>query len=603
MKMEKLTYLVASLMLAGTMLTTAACGGGNSASNSSGGTGKETEIIIEVDSGGVGTEWVVKAGERFSKLNANKSYAEGKMGVKITPKTVNGVSLNGVETSGTAIFDLSDVASVNAAAGKVLNLNDLVTEKYDTRKGQSVSIEDKIDENTRARYQIGGEYYALPSIEFYPGMAYDINLFDDYGFYFASPDYVNADRRHMSTILGQAFYFIEVGEDAQKSVGPDGKAGTLDDGLPSSLYELIALCEYMSNHDPVVIPLSFTGQYAYYSNFMIEALTASMLGWERAQAMYSFNGELEVITGFTNENLFPGATGGANIKKPITDKVTITEETGYYTSWIVEKYYAEAFMELAIANGWFGSWTENTGLSQKDAMNKFVMSGLGSADKIGMHIDGSFWYNEANTAGYFEDRDKLQGMAGGLNPRKVGWMSLPVNYSETVTDEDNGAGQVFVEMWRSMLVINKNIENNDELREAAKDFVKFIYSDAELSAYTALTSIKKSLNYEVSDSDKQNISSYGTQLLGLLSDTNNQVLYFAGNNATFNASPNKFVITSWSLGFGMVDELPYYKARTKHADEYPSVMDIFKYQSIPKSDWSTLYKGTGTIGGVHDKIN
>ena len=600
MKVKKFTCFFVSLVLVGTTLAVSACGGSNS-TNSGGGSGKQTEIIIEVDSGGLGTEWVTKAGERFSKLNANKSYAEGKMGVKITPRTVNGVSLNGAETSGTAIFDLSNVASIKTAAGKVLNLNDLATEKYDTRQGNPVSIEDKIDESARARYQIGGEYYALPSIEFYPGMAYDINLFDDYGFYFASPDYENSDRCHTSDILMKDFYFIEVGENGQKSVGPDGIANTVDDGLPSSLYELIALCEYMCENN--VVPLSFTGQYAYYSNFMIEALTVSMLGWERAQTLYTFDGELEVITGFTEENLFPGATGGANVKKPVTQTVQVTEETGYYTSWIVEKYYAEAFMELAIMNNWFGNWVENTGFSQKDAQNKFVMSGLGSADKIGMHIDGSFWYNEANTAGYFENRDKLQGqMAAGLNPRKVGWMSLPVNFSTTVT-EDNGAGQVFVEMWRSMLVINKNIENNDELREAAMDFVKFIYSDAELSAYTALTSIKKSLNYEISADDSQNLNSYGKQLLGLINDPNNHVLYFEGNNATFEATPNKFVITSWAEGYGMVGEVCYYKARTKNEAKYPNIMETFKKQSISKTNWISLYKGNGTVGGDYEKIN
>ncbi|MGN1062475.1 MAG: hypothetical protein ACI4RO_05030, partial [Candidatus Scatosoma sp.] len=218
-------------------------------------------------------------------------------------------------------------------------------------------------------------------------------------------------------------------------------------------------------------------------------------------------------------------------------------------------------------------------------------------------IDGSFWYNEANTAGYFENRDKLQGqMAAGLNPRKVGWMSLPVNFSTTVT-EDNGAGQVFVEMWRSMLVINKNIENNDELREAAMDFVKFIYSDAELSAYTALTSIKKSLNYEISADDSQNLNSYGKQLLGLVNDSNNHVLYFEGNNATFEGTPDRFVITSWSVGYGMVGELCYYKARTKNQSKYPNIMETFKKQSVSKTDWISLYKGSGTVGGEYEKIN
>ncbi|MGN1062430.1 MAG: hypothetical protein ACI4RO_04805, partial [Candidatus Scatosoma sp.] len=68
MKMKKLTCLIVSLMLAGATLAAGACGGTSGGS----GSGKQTEIIIEVDSGGLGTEWITKAGERFSKLNADK---------------------------------------------------------------------------------------------------------------------------------------------------------------------------------------------------------------------------------------------------------------------------------------------------------------------------------------------------------------------------------------------------------------------------------------------------------------------------------------------------------------------------------------------------
>ena len=52
MKVKRLTCFIVSLVLAGTTLAVSACGGSNS-TNSGGGSGKQTEIIIEVDSGGI----------------------------------------------------------------------------------------------------------------------------------------------------------------------------------------------------------------------------------------------------------------------------------------------------------------------------------------------------------------------------------------------------------------------------------------------------------------------------------------------------------------------------------------------------------------------
>ena len=59
---------------------------------------------------------------------------------------------------------------------------------------------------------------------------------------------------------------------------------------------------------------------------------------EGARNNYDFNGQSEIVTGYTEESLF----GLADVKVPETQVVDITEENGYYTTWEVEKYYAEA---------------------------------------------------------------------------------------------------------------------------------------------------------------------------------------------------------------------------------------------------------------------
>lgn len=598
--MKKTLKSVMCCLLSFTALAATSCGGSGTGSGSS---STATTLYIKLDGGGLGTEWVTNAAKRFNEKYPDKSYAEGKKGIRVVTQPDSGVTMGASETSGTVFYDLTSVTSITQNVGKMLCLDDIVKGDLELRKGQTVSIEDKIPEESRARYQIDGKYYALPSVEYYPGMAYDVNLFDRYGFYFAKEGFSDETRQFTSTITNETYQFVEeptldgnqelAVESPNKSCGPDGEFGTADDGLPSSLYELIALCEYMKGEG--VSPLNFTGQYDSYSDFMIAALTIAMQGYERASANYTFTGEIEIVTGFTDEPLFPGSGESQSIKKPQTKTIEVTEENGYYTTWSVEKYYAEAFMELCMAYDWFGSSAKGSD-SQKEAQNKFVWSDTRGKEKIGMLIDGSFWYNEANTAKFFEQRDAALGMQAGLKPRKVAWMPLPVNYSETVT-EGNGKGQVFLDMWRSMLVINKNIENDPELLAAATDFVKFLYTDDELSKYTATTSLLKSLDYDLNAEDAATISSYGKQLIDMVKDENNKVLYFEGNNATFNKQPGTFTFVFYD-GTGMIgyNGLSYYKSRRNEV--YKSAAEMFKIQSFDKEKWEGLYGGNKSVTSI-----
>lgn len=599
-KFSKILALLSALTLS--VGCAVGCGGKGDSGSSSSGNGSNTassdkvEIRLETDNGGLGMAWINNAADRFAELHKDTVWGvddkgKTKKGVYVTPIGTKTHSISSTTpTSTTAIFEITNVHGMQSVAGNgyVLDLTEIMQEKYDSRAGQKLSIEDKIDEGSRGRYQYNGKYYGAPSVEYYPGMAYNVNLFRDEGYYLSKS--TDGDAFH-STILDQDFYFTSDADD--KACGPDGEYGTSDDGLPTSLYELIALCEKMK--DDGVSPIDFSGYYDEYSNFMLSALMNSMMGYSRALTTYTFDGEAQIITGFSNEKLFPGVD---DIKKPIVETVTVTEETGYYVTWSAERYYAEAFMELCINNEWFSSSVSGN-KDQKASMQNFVFSGWNGAEKIGMHIDGSFWYNEAKDAKYFDKYAEAAGPGGALDPREVEWMSLPVTFDKTV-EEGEGSGQVLVDMWQSMFVVNANVEKNPALKNATLEFIKFLCSDSELSKYTSLTSVIKALDYDLTSADKEAMGSYGQKLWDMVrGDNDNNVLYFAGNNKTFESSGDRFnhSYTNGWFGTGTSYAASFWEYRRNTAKN-SKLEDIFKSQVILKAEWEGLYKGNGTVGVI-----
>ena len=195
------------------------------------------------------------------------------------------------------------------------------------------------------------------------------------------------------------FFFVDIENEhweSHKSVGPDGEEGTLDDGLPSTIYEFIVLCERMVNDG--VQPVQMAGQYPQYANPMLDGLMVSLMGPEKYAATNSLTGEVEVVTGFTNENL----VGNIDyIKKPITKTIEISEESGYYMTWQVEKYYAQALLEiLDKQSGFFADGSRSVGaVSHLGAQENLIFSGynkLGStAKEVAMLSDSSHLYFES----------------------------------------------------------------------------------------------------------------------------------------------------------------------------------------------------------------
>ncbi len=581
-KFKKLLSLALCFVLSlSVMVGVIGCGGGSS---------NVTEIQFVVNGGGLGRAFADNAAERFEQLFAEESYAEGKKGVDVVVSTEFPVKIDTALTSAYDVYVFgADSIDSMAKRGYLLNINDAVTEKQETRNGVKISIEDKMTADSRLATKSDGQYYAAPYFSYSPGLSYDIDCFDRFGFYLA--DNQGDGIAFSSELLGEDYYFVSdnKGEDSSvvitnKSKGPDATPNTYDDGLPSSMEEMVALCEYMKSKG--VYPFLVSGMYPNMANFMLQALTAAMQGYERAKTMYTLDGQIEVVTGFsTTEELYIG-TG---IMKPITEPKTMTEANGYYTSWAVEKYYAEAFMDLCFKKDWWHGDSKTDTVSQRAVMSRMIFNGYENNTKnqqVGMLVEASFWYNEAEIGNYPQDFDILYNSDMQDVERKISFMPLPTKYY-TADESDNK--QTFLEQDVAVLGISARIKDDAEKVAACKDFIQFLLSDAELNEFTKEVGIRCNLDYKVSDEVKNSFDYYYYKSLEEIMADSRIVNFFADNN-TFKTRPalfkNGYFDTRWMVG---TSELFTY---LKNAND--GIQSAFNGQKISKQNWSSYYSGTVT---------
>ena len=421
-----------------------------------------------------------------------------------------------------------------------LDLTEIFTEESIYGE-EGVTIESKIPEEQRFAYknQNDGHYYGSPAYSHYIGLSYDWDLFKARG-YFLGKNENDQSEQFDSTLIGESYIFTK--DMNNLTVGPDGTPGTQDDGCPSSLFEMVALCEYItSESDDTIDPFMTTGlTYAkYYTNYMTHAIAAALLGYDNYESFKTFTSDEAwvVVDVDPVEKAFPG--WDESPAKPIVAKVKYEPSSGYYHSWTVEKYYAMAFTEMAHKLGWYTSSTY-LGTTHHNTQYRFIFGELGASstsDQGAMLAEGSYWHNESLkdpplNFTYYE-------MATNKKPddRHLYWMSLPVNIMTTVTGEDvtyvptdyafeteegvdytnqqvvcreskkgeapfvfttngNGGG----------IVYNNRYKDDPEIMDAIKKWILFIYSDSELSKYTAKGCYRWNVNYTV---DQADVEEYG----------------------------------------------------------------------------------------------
>ena len=130
--------------------------------------------------------------------------------------------------------------------------------------------------------------------------------------------------------------------------------------------------------------------------------------------------------------------------------------------------------------------------------------------------------------------------------------------------------------------INKSCSN----MELAKEFMRFLHTDSEMSKFSATTSISRSLNYTVNEADKLHATHFGKSLIEMRA--NSKVVYpyssldlFIDNSSSF--TEQLWYLTSTVNGKAFNNPFSAFKDGTATAAQYFN--GLYTYQ---KGVWSAL---------------
>lgn len=457
----------------------------------------KTQVQIWTYNAGFKDEWLYQLEADFEAANKDTVYEAGKKGVQVRHEgAMKEWSSDDIKNSNFDVFFMEggDYYAWRQS-GALEDITSLVTSNsaYDNK-----TIRSKMNDKQIAYFGgVTGEgvqekYYALPHYKGAMGLIYNVEIFDEYGFYISDSE---------TTSLISA-------SNPNKSKGPDGKTGkengidySMDDGLPVTYDEFFYLCGQMLKRG--VTPFMLPGTYSdYYINILYNALVTEYEGIDQMELNMSFKGNATDLIKLNSD-------GTAIVKKngePVIESATIDYTNGYDVFRQAGKYYALDFVKRMVSKeDYYNEDGFNTAFTQTDAQEMFLKSGTDmsvSDERYAMYVDGSWWEAEANII--FNNMAKKDSKYSRQN-RKFGWMSLP-KANKLKFEEGNS---VFLDSLEAAVCVKANLGAN---KKAALDFVQYVCSDGALDKFTDVTHALKDFNYEVSKETYDN-ANYFTKTL------------------------------------------------------------------------------------------
>ncbi len=526
-----------------------------------------TTVRLNCYLGGVGIEWLYGSLTRFQEKYKDHSFEPGKKGiyVEVSTQSDEGTSQQIGSLNYHIMIDErnSDIFSL-AGNGLILPVTDVLKSTVEDTTSIESRLKAEILEGIKG---IDGEYYALPNYELFPGLAYDREAFSTQRWYLAK-DAANGNL--FESNYGDA-YFIKT-PDSAKSCGPDGVYDTDDDGLPSSLEELMIVCAKVKRTG---YPLTFSGQWPQNCNYFVQGLWASLAGAEELATLYTFDGEAEVVTGFTTENLFEGID---YVKKPITEKVRITEENGYLAHSTAARYYAASFIQIAYKEGWFSpESTQSTG--NVEAMTEFVMSEISGTPRAFL-IEGNYWYNEVGM-----DSDTLEDYTAlsGNEYRDVAWMSLPMEVHTADVEIGTKKVQTLMDNGITYMYLNAKFKDNADIIKASKMILEYLLCDKENVEFTKKTGLTRPINYTLSEDELSSLSLFHRSSYNLAKTSN--VVYNSSASSIFKKNAAALQISFSCTFFKPAGNNSYFDYFRKTGK---SSQDLFNLTKLSALDWEGM---------------
>lgn len=444
----------------------------------------KTKIQLNVFSynGGVGSEWLDKVITRFEADYKDATFSNGRTGVQVVPdKTKSDVFSNMGTNNNHVIFSEVGNYSQLVTQKSVLDISDIMDKPLNelTKTADTKTLKSKMYDETIDFYSFsGGKIYALPHYSFFSTLTYNKQLLTDKNLYFAKDYDVNGDL--------DSKFIHSASED--KSCGPDGIYGTDDDGLPATYTELFDLFNMMKNKN--VTPITWAGGEMVssgYVNYLLNNVYLSLAGKDQARLNYTFDSNDKTIT------IVEKFEGG----KAVTKEEKITADNYKKLNSELAKYQAIKVVDTILDNAlWQSGDCDSTTTTMLSTQQNYIESYNGGTP-IAMIVEGSYWYNEADNAGYIEDTKNRFTDFDAKNNYQI--LPLPRVYEGTYKDvEGKEVGKaVYADQADSLAVINANIAGDKELVELAKTFLAYCYTDESLKEFTETTRVTRSLKYDV----------------------------------------------------------------------------------------------------------
>ena len=529
----------------------------------------KTQIYIANYYGGLGDTWLKRVARAFESANAETVFEAGKKGVQVhvyNDKTIDGAGLGSVLSNdsgdstkeGNAIYFTESVSYYELLnAGVIADITDIVTaktENYDLNgdgTAELISIEDKMDATLREYYQTAdGKYYALPFYNGFFAMYYDVDLFDEMDYYFANVTSTTLD-----------------GSKNNKSAGPDGVAGTADDGLPATYAQFEILLATMRTDN--IYPFIWTAAYADYFQKFMTSFWVDYEGYEQAMLNVTLEG--------TATDLIEVDASGNITKFPATTITSGKNGNAYLLQKQEGKYYALSFIRSMLANGLnYDPLSVGMGLTHTGAQERFLKSakiaGKEGAQRIAMLIEGNWWESEATQV--FSSMANSYGNKYAKTSRRIAIMPTP-----KATLDDLG-GSVIYDMNRSACFINANTPASQ--MPVAKAFMQFAHNNQSLSTFNTVTSMPRPYTYTITEEDMNNISYFGLSTYNYVKNAqvvyprndenafylNNEIYFSAGNDWGWTTIINGQKREGSSL-------IGYFRTNTFTAEEWFTGLEVY----------------------------
>ncbi len=660
--MKKFLSMILCIALS---LFAVACGGTGDGDGGSQ-TTADGKVIIGIPQGwggGAGTA----PGEALMKVfNEDPNWGNQPIGkykgayVKYLPQD-HPDAVNKIESSGGDIISTSYLRDARTAQDYLVDIDDIMREAL---PGEEDSIHDKIPEQYREVFtNSSGKYITVPSGVLFCGYSIDTEMFEREQLYIAGAVVGSKEgsvdpalelyRTFYSEKFGIRLYFSDYdGDGLQKygvgggkcetngqfqtdkddlCCGPDGEFGTNDDGLPSSVIEFLALCDYIRSNDfsarartNFYAPVTLSGQYREsYANSFLDGMFASLAGdqYEKSVQCFDSQGErVRVVVGFDpTQNLYPGID---YIKKPIIQEVVITPETGYYSSWMEDKFYAEAALEILHKEEFFG-YSEKNDVSHTDTQTNFLFGSYDDQafrESCAFLIEGTFWSMEANNSDAY---NKIYRADDSATNRRTEVAPMPVNINEPVT-EGNGDKNTFVADMLSGMSINKKVEADQDKLAYCKLYLQFISTEVSLAfnfnASHFLSPLLRDYNAVMDDPDNAEeinklpfkvayFNDYHFQRLSQILDKSRRV-YGVGDlsstnviNFRTNQSYYRRLYASGVFSVGGTQNC-YAKLRNWKDDQtFGNTISVFESHMYTKATWGGMYTGYADVPEADKSYN